>query len=217
MKSILLFAGLCCFGLTSGAKAQTTGADTGWDPSTICTMMAQQTEAFTGVPSGVLQAIAASESGSTTHRNGWPYAVNNGGAGYWFPTEAAAIAFVTAALQNGAHAIDVGCFQIDLEAHPDAFVNLEQAFSPQDGALFAAGLLLRLHNQSNSWMAAIAAYHSSNWQYGIPYENRVRSEMPSALAVDPDVPPPVNRPGPVVISIGPEQPPGSFVRVTPRD
>ena len=110
---------------------------------------------------------------ATGERAPWPYSVNADGKGYRFPDAQAAIDFVRQARGSGARFIDVGCFQIDLENHPDAFTTLEQAFDPQANANYAAGFLNRLHAKLGSWGAAIAGYHSQTPSLGLPYARLV--------------------------------------------
>ena len=54
------------------------------------------------------------------------------------------MAAVRAMQANGVRSIDVGCGQINLMYHPDAFPNLELAFDPQANAAYAARFLKAL-------------------------------------------------------------------------
>ncbi|MDD2876137.1 MAG: transglycosylase SLT domain-containing protein [Acidiphilium sp.] len=146
-------------------------------PYAVCAQAARTASAQSGVPAGLLRAIGSVESGLTNAptgaRTAWPYAVDADGAGHWFATAREATDFVRWALKSGMHAVDVGCFQIDLQDHPDAFESLEQAFDPAANAAFAAGFLIRLHTRLGSWAAAAAAYHSATPARGAPYAQRV--------------------------------------------
>src|ERR1700734_3245269 len=73
----------------------------------------------------------------------------------------------------GARDVDVGCFQISLADHPDAFATLADAFDPVQNADYAAGFLRRLQSRTGSWDSAIADYHSDTPDLGLPYERRV--------------------------------------------
>jgi soluble lytic murein transglycosylase-like protein len=82
---------------------------------------------------------------------------------------------VVAAQALGNQSIDVGCFQVNLHYHPDAFASLADAFDPASNARYAASLLNRLHDQSGSWPLAIALYHSADPLEGQRYSARVQA------------------------------------------
>lgn len=138
-----------------------------------CRAAAHAASRQAGLPAGLLAAIGLVESGRAERPGGaraaWPDTVDADGAGHWFATEAEAASFVRTAVADGARSIDVGCFQIDLEDHPDAFATLHAAFDPASNAAYAAGFLSRLHARLGSWTAATAAYHSATPALGAPY------------------------------------------------
>jgi soluble lytic murein transglycosylase-like protein len=138
-----------------------------------CQAAANDASRRAGLPAGLLAAIGLVESGRAERpgapRAAWPDTVDADGSGHWFATEAEAAAFVRTARADGARSIDVGCFQIDLEDHPDAFATLHAAFDPATNADYAAGFLARLHARLGSWTAAMAAYHSAIPALGAPY------------------------------------------------
>ncbi len=148
-------------------------------PGQDCGAAAQAAAARSGLPKGLLRAIGIVESGrvskTTGMRTPWPYVVDADGAGHWFGNETEAVDFVRGALASGARAVDVGCFQIDLEDHPDAFGSLRAAFDPAANADYAARFLARLHARLGSWEAAITAYHSATPALGDPYARLVRA------------------------------------------
>ena len=78
------------------------------------------------------------------HRHPWPWTVNAEGQGAFYDTKAEAVAAVRAMQARGVRSIDVGCGQINLMHHPDAFASLEQAFDPQANAAYAARFLKEL-------------------------------------------------------------------------
>jgi len=130
-----------------------------------------------GLPANLLVSIGMVESGRvdalTGHVAPWPWTVNADGAGQYFPDKAAAEAFVRLAESSGAGDVDVGCFQISLENHPDAFASLDAAFDPAANAAYAAQYLNQLKSQTGSWNMAIADYHSAVPDLGLPYQRRV--------------------------------------------
>ena len=81
----------------------------------------------------------------------------------------AALAAIRAARAAGQDNIDVGCFQVNLRDHPDAFPSLDAALDPATNARYAAGFLARLRTQLGDWGAAAAAYHSQTPALGQPY------------------------------------------------
>ena len=74
----------------------------------------------------------------------------------------------------------MGCYQISLLYHPQAFDSLEQAFDPVANAEYAARFLAALKSRTGSWSAAVAAYHSTDPLRGGPYRERVLAGWPDA-------------------------------------
>ncbi len=109
----------------------------------------------------------------------------------WLPSGAAAVATVAALQRQGQRNIDVGCFQVNLGYHPDAFPTLAAAFDPQSNADYAAGFLATLYARTGTWQDAVAAYHSATPWQGAAYRTRVFAQWADAP------PPPANRPAPV--------------------
>ena len=176
------------------------------DPGEACINAARSISKKVGMPAGLLHAIGLVESGwldpAWFRRTPWPYAVDVDGAGYWFGNATVAARFVQSALGNGARFVDVGCFQIDLEYHPNAFTSLLQAFNPKSNAAYAAKFLLQLHAQLGSWPAAIAAYHSDDPSHGERYAQRVIAVWDHTPRRGESAP---SRTDPYVIHIGPPQ------------
>ena len=113
---------------------------------------------------GLLRAIGLVESGRrdprTSQRRPWPWTVTAEGIGTYYETKADAIAAVEGLQARGVTSIDVGCMQVNLQYHPDAFATLEQAFEPGPNAAYAARFLSALYGKLQDWPAAAAAYHS---------------------------------------------------------
>jgi len=61
---------------------------------------------------------------------------------------------------HGVQSIDVGCMQVNLYQHPQAFTSLSQAFEPQANIAYAASFLRTLYDEGGSWKKAAAHYHS---------------------------------------------------------
>ena len=146
-------------------------------PGEACRDQAAIAEQATGIPSGLLLAIGWRESGVRDAGSGallpWPWAVNRDGAGRILASQEEAVSYVRAAQAQGAHSVDVGCFQISLLHHPYAFASLDEAFDPAANAAYAARFLTSLHGLTGSWESAVAAYHSSDPARGLPYRDSV--------------------------------------------
>ena len=94
-------------------------------------------------------------------------------SGKFYPSRAAAIRAVKALQRRGIMNIDVGCMQINLGYHPDAFRSLDQAFDPAANAAYAAKFLNHLRAQRRSWQKAVRFYHSSDPVRQRHYGNKV--------------------------------------------
>jgi len=142
-----------------------------------CVAAGGAAERGAALPTNLLISIGMVESGRADPLTGrvapWPWTVNVDGAGQYFENKADAVAFVRLAESSGAGDVDVGCFQISLQNHPDAFSSLDQAFDPVANATYAASYLNALKAQTGSWNMAIADYHSAVPDLGLPYQRRV--------------------------------------------
>ena len=129
------------------------------------------------VPDRLLDAIAMVESGRRDPVSGavypWPWTINVEGTGHFYESKEEAISAVQGFRASGAHSIDVGCLQVSLLYHPDAFANLEQAFDPVANAAYGARFLVQLFEQTNAWPLAAAAYHSLTPDIGADYARKV--------------------------------------------
>lgn len=113
-----------------------------------------EAERLHGIPAGLLRAIAQQESGMDE------YAVNADGTDYHPSSVTAAVGLVRRLQAEGAIYIDVGCMQIDMHHHPNAFGSLEDAFNPAKNADYGANFLVSLFGKYRDWMTATAYYHS---------------------------------------------------------
>ncbi len=172
-------------------------------PGLACEAAAAAAERQFGLPAGLLTSIGRIESGRLDpllHRVlPWPFAINADGAGRFFEEPRAALAAVESLQARGVQRIDVGCFQIDLFYHPEAFARPEDAFDPVANATAAARFLAQLAEQSGGFETAVALYHSARTELGLPYRLRVLADWHGV----PGVPPTVRPPDPFVILIAP--------------
>ena len=133
--------------------------------ASTCAEAARSAEQGHGLPSGLLAAIGAVESGGW----GWSVNGNDGMSGRRFATEEDAMRYTEGLLGAGLRTIDLGCFQVDLRYHPDAFQRWQDAFDGDANADAAAGILNRLHTQTGDWSRAVALYHSADPQRAQSY------------------------------------------------
>ena len=145
--------------------------------SNICRKIIDRTEREMRLPGGILQAISLAESGrwdkKSRSRFAWPWTVTAHGKGRFFPSKAAAIAAVRKLKAEGVRNIDVGCLQVNLKYHPDAFETLEDAFDPATNARYAAALFAKLRRANRSITRAVAHYHSTTRARNRPYTKKV--------------------------------------------
>ncbi len=163
------------------------------EPGRLCRAAIQAAEREFRLPAHLLTAIARIESGRRDPETGafhpWPWTINAEGAGSFFPTKEAAIAEARALQARGVRSIDIGCMQVNLRHHPDAFASLEEAFDPQANARYAARFLSELAGPEQDWQRAAGAYHSQTPGLAEPYRARVLAawaeERRSPVAVIP--------------------------------
>lgn len=126
----------------------------------------------------LLTTISSVETGrwdaATKQNVAWPWTVNAMGKGTFYPSKAEAIRAVKKLQAQGVKSIDVGCMQINLSYHPDAFENLEEAFDPKTNVAYGAKFLKNLYeNRGNDWIKAAMAYHSSVPKKALRYKKKL--------------------------------------------
>ena len=153
-------------------------------PGQQCRQAIQAAERSAALPAQLMAAIARVESGRPDAQGGvhpWPWTINAEGVGHYYETKAEAIAAVRALQARGVRSVDVGCMQVNLLYHPDAFAPLEQASDPVANARYAAGFLPRLYAQTHDWAQATANYHSASPALGGPYQRKVAAVLPDEM------------------------------------
>jgi hypothetical protein len=175
--------------LLSFAARSTPLPTTSIENGRLCRSAIQQAETGAALPLHLLGAIALVESGRADRVTGriepWPWTINAEGQGRFFETKAEAIAFTRQLLARGIKSIDVGCLQINLMYHPDAFRDLDEAFDPPANARYAVRFLAQLRDKTGSWDLASSWYHSTDPRESVPYRAKVVSAM-AREADDPD-------------------------------
>jgi hypothetical protein len=151
-------------------------------PGQQCRAAIRAAERAAGIPSQLMAAIGRVESGRREPDgsvNPWPWSIDAEGEGRVFETKAEAIAAVRTLQARGVRSIDVGCMQVNLMHHPEAFASLDQAFDPAANAAYAARFLVELHGQTGDWPAAAALYHSATPERGAEYRRKVMAAWPA--------------------------------------
>ena len=154
------------------------------DPGMQCRAAIRAAEHAANIPSQLMAAIARVESGRRGPDgtvNPWPWSINAEGTDHIYDSMAEAIAGVRALQAQGVRSIDVGCMQVNLMYHPDAFATLEQGFDPVANANYAAKFLKELYATTGSWERATAWYHSAEPERGGNYERMVAGVLPQEL------------------------------------
>jgi hypothetical protein len=154
------------------------------EPGLQCRQAIRAAERAAGLPDQLMAAIGHVESGRPDAQgviNPWPWTINVEGEGHIYDSKAEAIAAVRAYQARGVRSIDVGCMQVNLMFHPDAFASLEQAFDPTANAVYAARFLNELYAQTHSWPQATAFYHSATPELGADYQRKVAAVLPDEL------------------------------------
>jgi soluble lytic murein transglycosylase-like protein len=146
-------------------------------PSQLCEAAIGTAERAERLPERMMGAIAVVETGRPDPASGaprpWPWTINAEGQGFFFTSKQQAIEAVRTLQARGVRSIDVGCMQVNLMFHPNAFASLDQAFDPEANARYAARFLTALYGEHRDWPAAIAAYHSETPALGAAYRRLV--------------------------------------------
>jgi soluble lytic murein transglycosylase-like protein len=177
----LLFAG-CLTGFFHASVMPARAAEPPKGPraTSLCEASILAAEHHYGTPPGLLMTIAKVESGRADeagHLTPWPWTIDVDGAGAMFPTKEAAVAATEAAIKGGAQFVDIGCMQVDLAMHPDAFRTLAQGFDPAINADYGARFLRALHDgpAGGNWYVAVGLYHSATPELAAEYRAAVAS------------------------------------------
>lgn len=161
-------------GVAASALALPDASEDDWGR---CGRQVALAEELLGLPPRLLLSIAKAESGRVTPDrqavSAWPWTVMAEGRGRYLPSREAAIAEVRELQSRGVRNIDVGCMQINLRYHPDAFDSLHQAFEPAFNVAYGATFLSDLYERLGSWTAAVGRYHSATPEFSTRYRARV--------------------------------------------
>ena len=143
----------------------------------ICASAVRNQERQHAIPPHLLSAISKVESGRwNTEKQeniAWPWTVTSVGSGKFFDTKNEAVAEVEFLRTNGVQNIDVGCMQINLAAHANAFETIEDAFDPIANVAYGAHYLKIMHQRTGNWLKAAGGYHSMTPHLSAKYQKKV--------------------------------------------
>ncbi len=182
INALLLMS--CLAWLSVGGTAEAMDQDV--RVSSYCTKHFSRLEREYGIPKHMMMAVASTESGRWNGELNmalpWPWTVNAEGKGYYFNTKHEAVAAVQRMKERGVKSMDVGCMQINLYHHPDAFASIGQAFDPKYNTAYAAKFLKQNYDETRSWRKAVSAYHSKTASRGRDYFAKVRKNWKRTIA-----------------------------------
>jgi hypothetical protein len=115
----------------------------------------------------------------------WPWTINSPAGSFHLPSRAEAVAKVEDLRARGVTNIDVGCLQVNLHHHPEAFASLDQAFEPAANVAYAAAYLTALEAEGASVFGAVGRYHSRTPVLGVMYARKVFARWNYGGALDP--------------------------------
>lgn len=159
------------------------------EPSSLfqCVSHFQAGEETYGIPAGLLYAMSVVESG----RGGvpWPWAINRAGQAVFAPTREDALKLMRDDAGAVREDVAIGCMQIYLKWHVQAFPVPEEVLEPSVNVAYAAHYLRALRDRYGSWVEAVRHYHGSDaaaqtaylcrvldWRVRLGYQ-RVTAEM----------------------------------------
>ncbi len=184
LRAGLLVVAACLLAKSAASAGAASDLDSRLDPGArreaagaLCDEAVALAENAENIPRHLLAAVAAAESGRPVaagrSAEPWPWTVTAQGQGRYFATKPDAIEAVADLLGIGIGNIDVGCMQINLSYHPEAFASLDEAFDPLANAAYGAVYLRALFMATGSWPEAIGRYHSATRQLNSAYRKRV--------------------------------------------
>jgi len=167
---LLLVAVTAVVATAAPASARTT--------SSLCVEAIRDVEGrHRGMPDGLLHAIALTESAyrpdglRTTVP--WPWTINSPKGSFYLASRREAVAKVEELRALGVSNIDVGCMQVNLHYHPEAFRSLDDAFHPPSNVGYAARFLRDLDRDLPTLFDAVGRYHSGTPWRGQAYARKV--------------------------------------------
>ncbi len=156
-------------------------------PSNICERHIDAAEISLNIPRQLLLAISVVESGvwheERVRSTPWAWTVYAQKRVRRFDTKAEALGKIRRLFNLGMHNIDVGCMQVNLHYHGDAFDNLAEALDPAHNVAYAGTCLKKLYSDARSSSTTIARYHSWTPKFARIYHNKVKAAWTAARRI----------------------------------
>ena len=174
------------------------------EPWGLCAAAIAAAERDAGMPPGLLGAVAKVETGRRAPDGSvqpWPWSHNAAGDGRYAASNAEALQEVRALQARGVRSIDIGCMQVNLLHHPQAFPSLEAGFDPATNIAYAVRFLRELHARTGDWNQAVAMYHSATPERGLIYQQRVMAALHGHGFVPGPAPGVIPLPGPAMAGL----------------
>ena len=174
------------------------------EPWGLCAAAIAMAERDAGMPAGLLGAIAKVETGRRAPDGSvqpWPWSYNAAGDGRYAASSADALRDVRAIQARGVRSIDIGCMQVNLLHHPQAFASLEAGFDPATNVAYAVRFLRELHARTGDWNQAVSLYHSATPERGLIYQQRVMAALSGHGFVPGPAPGVIPLPGPAMAGL----------------
>lgn len=148
----------------------------------VCLHEIMEAQARYNIPDNLLLAIGLQEAGRRLDGvdTVWPWTANALGQGAFLPNRNTLKSWVLAKQSEGIQSIDVGCMQVNLRWHGEAFRSLDHAMEPRANVDYAARFLLSLKQATGDWWEAAGRYHSGTEKYKNIYLDKLRSNWQRA-------------------------------------
>ena len=124
-----------------------------------------QVEDQQGIPKGLLYAMALQESGRwyKNKRVVWPWTLNVGGKGYYFSSKSDACDALKKEVDDARiYQLGIGVGQHEWFYQKGRFHSICHALDPKTNIEKQAEVLLEFYEKTNTWVGAIALYHTGN-------------------------------------------------------
>ncbi len=159
MRRLALAWALVLVMAAAGARAE----DPGRDPARLAEGWIAYYEAASGIPEGLLLAVAITESGRWIdgRLRPWPWTTNARGQGVHHASAEEAARHIRALSRTGVLSIDIGALQLNWRWHRGRFAGSDPlaALNVRDNVKAAAQFLVELRRRHGSWTEAVARYH----------------------------------------------------------
>lgn len=139
----------------------------GGDDASVCARAISHHTKGKGIDADIAMAVGLTEAGRFLDSGIlaiWPWTANAAGEGRFFETKKDAIDWVRKKMDAGVDSIDVGCMQVNLRWHPEAFGSLEEAFEPSINVAYGVDYLAQWVTRHGT-EEGVGRYHSAKAEH----------------------------------------------------